>query len=90
MARLLPSVVGLWYAVGSAVIPGLLLPMLGVYFPGLRVSPRWALVASTAAWAASTAWFFYGRFLGHVPLGIEPMFPGLVLSIGLWIWGKAR
>ena len=84
LALALPSVVGLWYAVGSAVIPGLLLPLLGVYFAGLRVAPAWAFPASLGGWSASTAWLLWGRTIGRSPLGIEPLFPGLAVSGALW------
>lgn len=87
LARLVPSVVDLWYAVGSAVIPGLLLPMLGVYAPRLRVSGAWALAASLGGFAASLAWVVAARRLGAAPLGLEPPFPGLALSAAIWAAG---
>lgn len=89
LSRLVPSVVGLWYAVGSAAIPGLLLPMLGVYAPSLRVPGRWALAASASGWLVSLAWVAAGRIRGETPLGIEPMFPGLLLSGAIWAAGYA-
>ncbi|MBI5631549.1 MAG: hypothetical protein HY921_11780 [Elusimicrobia bacterium] len=88
MAKLIPSVVELWYSVGSAVIPGLLLPLLGAYFPALRLSAAWALSASVAAWAASSSWVLWGLALGRPPLGLEPMFPGLALSAAIYLIGK--
>lgn len=87
LARLVPSVVDLWYAVGSAVIPGLLLPMLGVYVPRLRVSPRWAAAAAVSGFACSLAWVAAARRLGAAPGGLEPPFPGLILSCLLWSAG---
>ena len=84
----LPSVVGLWYAVGSAVIPGLLLPLMGVYRPSWRVGPPWAFAASLGGWSASTAWLAWSAAAGRAPLSIEPMFPGLAVS-GL-LWGAGR
>jgi SSS family solute:Na+ symporter len=83
-AWLLPSVVGLWYALGSAAIPGLLLPLLGVYWPALRRSPTRALAASLGGFSASLAWLALGAWNGGPPLGVEPMFPGLALSAALW------
>lgn len=89
LSRLVPSVAGLWYAVGSAVIPGLLLPMLGVYLPALRVPGPWAAASSAAAWLVSLAWVAAARVCGEPPLGLEPMFPGLVVSAGVWAAGYA-
>ncbi len=90
LARLVPSVVDLWYAIGSAVIPGLLLPMLGVYRPRLRVGPRWAVAVSLSGFFASLAWVVAARLNGGAtPLGLEPSFPGLALSALVWGAGLA-
>lgn len=87
LTRLVPSVVGLWYEVGSAVIPGLLLPMLGVYWRRLRVTGAWAASASAAGFLASLGWVVAGHLLGRTPLGLEPPFPGLALSALVWSAG---
>ena len=89
LSRLVPSVVGLWYAVGSATIPGLLLPMLGAYSPRLRVPGPWAFASSLAGWLVSLAWVVAARRLGAAPYGIEPMFPGLAAAALLWAAGYA-
>ena len=89
LSRLVPSIVGLWYAVGSAVIPGLLLPMLGIYIPALRVPGKWAVSSSAAGWCISLAWVIAAQRRGAPPLGLEPMFPGLVVSGVLWAAGYA-
>jgi len=87
LARLVPSVVDLWYAVGSAAIPGLLLPMLGVYFPRGRVGGGWAAAAGLAGFAVSLSWVVAARRLGAPPLGLEPPFPGLAVSALVWLAG---
>jgi SSS family solute:Na+ symporter len=87
LARLVPSVVELWYSVGSAVIPGLLLPMLGVYAPKIRVGPRWAAAASVSGFLASLIWVAAARRMGTMPFGIEAPFPGLILSALVWSGG---
>ncbi len=89
LSRLVPSVVGLWYAVGSAVIPGLLLPMLGVYAPRIRVPGPWALASSASGWLLSLTWVAIARYKGEPPLGLEPMYPGLLLSFAVWAAGYA-
>lgn len=87
LSRVVPSVVGLWYSVGSAAIPGLLLPMLGVYLPGLRVPGGWAAASSAAGWLVSLTWVAAARLRGEPPLGVEPMYPGLLASGALWAAG---
>ncbi|TPW20395.1 MAG: hypothetical protein FD126_1736, partial [Elusimicrobia bacterium] len=46
LALALPSVVALWYTVGSCVIPGLLVPLLAATSEPLRVGPRAGLASS--------------------------------------------
>ncbi len=87
LSRVVPSVTGLWYAVGSATIPGLLLPMLGVYLPALRVSGPWAAASSAGGWFVSLAWVAAGHIGKTPPFGVEPMFPGLAVSGALWAAG---
>lgn len=87
LARLVPSVAGLWYAVGSACIPGLLLPMLGVYAPRLRAPGGWAAASSAAGFGLSLAWVAAGQRTGAAPWGWEPMLPGLAASTALWSLG---
>lgn len=85
LASWLPSVAGLWYAVGSAAIPGLLLPLLGVYFPRLRARPRAAALASGLGSCVSIAWLLVQQQTGAAPLGLEPMFPGLTACGLIWL-----
>ncbi|MEK7858152.1 MAG: hypothetical protein AAB320_03340 [Elusimicrobiota bacterium] len=80
LALALPSVVGLWYCVGSVVIPGLLLPLLGVYYSRLRAPAPWALASSVGGSALAALWLWRGA-------GVDPMFPGLGLASALWAAG---
>jgi len=90
LALWIPSVVDLWYAVGTTIIPALLLPLLGTYFPRMRVSARFAALSSAAGLALSGGFWLAGRFLGAPPWGIEPMFPGLAASALVWAVGLSR
>lgn len=85
LALAIPSVVGLWWAIGSIMIPGLLLPLLGVYFTRLRAAPAWALTGSVSGVLLSGTWLIMERKLGYAPWGVEPMFPGLGLSGAIWL-----
>jgi SSS family solute:Na+ symporter len=87
LALWLPSITGLWYAIGSCVVPGLLLPMIGSYVPSLRPMAFWATAALVCAPALSLCWFLLGQAGGLTLWGVEPMLPGLVLSGILWFIG---
>jgi SSS family solute:Na+ symporter len=84
LALAVPSVVGLWWALGSAVVPGLLLPMLGAYWPAFRVGAGFASASSLAGWVSAMACLAAGS-----PFGIEPIFVGLALSAAVWTVGLA-
>lgn len=92
VALLIPSVIKLWYTIGTTVVPGLLVPLVTGYFPGLRTRGGTALAAMVSGWGISTAWLLAGwsEQLGateQYPLGIEPMMPGLAVSIIVWLAG---
>ncbi len=80
LALALPSVVALWYTVGSCVIPGLLVPLLAAYAEPLRVGPRTGFAASAAGVIASTAAWACGWQ--------APFFPGLAASLAVWAAGR--
>jgi len=87
LAVWIPSVVGLWYALGSAVIPALLWPLLSAYYPRLRPDVKIAFAASLGACAISFTWVGAGHIFHHPLLGLNPMFPGLAYSMAVWGFG---
>lgn len=80
VAWALPSVVDIWYTVGSCVIPGLLVPLISAYFAPLRVPPAFALGASLAGFGAALAAWTLG-----LPF---PFYAGLGASLAAWGAGK--
>jgi SSS family solute:Na+ symporter len=92
LALLVPSVVRLWYVIGTAIIPGLLIPLVTSYFDRLRVSARWAFLSMLVGWLISTGSLLYGQILGgeatpRYLFGVEPMYPGLAASTLAWAVG---
>lgn len=91
LALAFPSVVQIWYTLGTVIIPGLLIPLMASYFPVFRINATTAFYAMVAGWGGSTIWFSL-RYLpsqgGSYPLAIEPMYPGLLLSVLIWMIGK--
>ncbi len=91
LAYAIPSVINLWYTVGTVVIPGLLVPLMASYFDRLKIPTRFAFCAMLFGWLTSLAWLLAGHLngrSGEYPLGVEPMYPGLGLS--LVVWGAGR
>lgn len=92
LSLLIPSVIKLWYTIGTIVIPGLLIPLVTSYFERWKVSARYAFATMLLGWLTSLSWLLMGwtKELGSsafYSFGIEPMYPGLVVSIVVWSLG---
>jgi len=91
LTYLFPSVVELWYVIGSVVIPGLLIPVMGIYFKPLCVQRQWIVPLIILSTLVSTGWFLAGKILQAAPLfGIEPFYPGLAVSILILLIDRLR
>lgn len=92
VALAIPSVIKQWYTIGTVVIPGLLIPLVTSYFERWKVDARYAFTAMLLGWLTSSAWLVAGwtQRVGSsefYPLGIEPMYPGLLVSLIVWAVG---
>ena len=82
LAFSLPSVVKLFYTIGSILIPGLILPFIVTL---LKTRPtfndhtavKWIL----SPVIVSLLWFVKSYIDGNPFLGIEPFYPGIIISI---------
>jgi len=86
----LPSVVGIWYTFGSLFIPALLIPVVTSYFPRAKLNGRSTFMLMLLPFATAATQLTLGYLKGSqavplYPYGIEPIFPGLVLSSILYI-----
>lgn len=93
LALYVPSVIQLWYSIASVMVPGLLLPVMGCYYPALRYPRKGAFMVMLSAsllslLSLSIGWYQAFGSYDHYPLGIEPMYPGLFLSIMLLLLTK--
>lgn len=86
-----PSVIQLWYVIGSIVIPVLLLPVLGLFFTLFRLQNREELPMMMILSALTgTFWLMSGYYTSEEAysfawLGIEPFYPALLMSLIFWI-----
>ncbi|MBI1807918.1 MAG: sodium:solute symporter family protein [Ignavibacteria bacterium] len=93
LALAIPSVVQEWYTIGTIAIPGLLVPLMASYFERLKVRTPYAFLSMLLGWLTSIGWFvakYWKVNAVNYPLGIEPMFPGLGISLLIWGIGKLR
>ena len=93
LAVFVPSVIQLWYVIGTLFIPPILLPLISAYYPVLRVSRSIVIANLVCCFLVPLAWLTAGvlasgDILSPVfPLGWQPMFPGLGLSVILFLAG---
>jgi len=87
LAFSVPSVVNLWYGLGSILVPGLVLPFL-LSFKNIRPSSGMTLMM-VAPVTVGAMWMVIGNFTGGYPLGFEPFYPGMLVSIFIYFW-KAK
>jgi SSS family solute:Na+ symporter len=73
------SVIGLWHDLGSVGTPTLLFPV-ALGFTRRQLAPAWALAAMLAGGGLSLAWLIAGRLGEGYPLGLWPIYPGLIVS----------
>jgi solute:Na+ symporter, SSS family len=87
LSVVVPSVVRQWYALGTVMVPGLLLPVLGCYFPSMKVGSGAAVASMVLGSGVALAclligWHARGIYAGtpDFPFGLQPMYPGLLAS----------
>jgi len=78
---LIPSVIQLWYDLGSLFIPPLLLPLLAAYFPKIRLKPKSTFIIMFSSFAVTLIFFLIKQISGSEPFGLEPFFVGMAVSI---------
>ncbi|MEA2030139.1 MAG: sodium:solute symporter family protein [candidate division Zixibacteria bacterium] len=81
------SAVDIWHAFGSIGTPALLIPVFFSFVGRRRLPPGWAFTSILLSGGLSALWLGakYFRVDGSYWFGVEPIFPGLVLSIVLFV-----
>jgi SSS family solute:Na+ symporter len=89
LAYFIPSVIEIWYTIGSLFIPGIILPVVSAYYPKLRVSNKIILVEMVSAFVTSTVWYFIRSEFSDITLvnELEPMLVGLVFAFIIHVAG---
>ncbi len=89
---LIPSVVEIWYTIGSLIIPALIISVVSSYSDKLTIDKVWIFAAMTASFIVSFSSFLCGNFnkFAEQPVylfNIEPIYPGLVLGLIIYLIG---
>ncbi len=85
------SAVDIWYAFGSIATPALLIPLVSSFVSQRRLPSKYALLSILISGLASLAWYISKFFSakGEFWLGLQPIFPGLLVSILIYLfWAR--
>lgn len=87
-----PSVVQIWYLIGTLCIPPLLISIITSYFEKLQVKSFYIFSSMLASFVISLSSFLTGQFnqidgSPVFPLGWEPMYPGMIAGLGIYFIG---
>ena len=92
IAILIPSVVQIWYTIGTITIPALLIGLLSSYSKKLTIDKSYIFWAMIVSFLFSFTSFIFGSLsiFGRNPeyfFGIEPMYPGLLIGLLIYALG---
>ncbi|GAB6281505.1 MAG: sodium:solute symporter family protein [Ignavibacterium sp.] len=92
LAMIIPSVIQLWYTLGSICIPGLIILIISAYYPKFKVNEKLAFVELIVASLTSFIWFLIREFYitNQSLKEIEPMLIGLFSGLSLHIFGMIK
>ena len=89
LAYYIPSVIEIWYTIGSFCIPGIILPVLSSYYPKFGIHKKFIISEMLLASFGSILWFFIREnfLLGNILNEIEPMLIGLAIAVIIHLYG---
>ena len=89
LAIFLPSIVSLWYTLGTLTIPALLFPVISSYYPKYQISWKLLRLNLIATPLLSFLWMSFAKVdQWHYLFNLEPFYPGIIASIFIWIYAK--
>jgi len=90
ISYLLPSVVALFYTLGSVLIPGLILPFLYSLKQDNKLIKKNITQWMTIPIFVSAFWFMLSKVTNQLLLGMEPFYPGMATSFLYYIIIKLK
>lgn len=90
IAYSIPSVVEIWYTIGSLFIPGIILPVISSYYSKIMVSSKIVLYEIILSVLTGTIWLLVRSSFTGVLYEIEPMLIGLLVALLIHTFGLVR
>ncbi|MDX9712059.1 MAG: sodium:solute symporter family protein [Ignavibacteriales bacterium] len=81
IAYTIPSVVQIWYTIGSLFIPGIILPVISAYYPRIIISNKIIMVEIVLAVLSGTIWLAIRNNFHGLIYEIEPMLIGVTVAL---------
>jgi len=87
--------IDLWHDFGSVITPAMLGPTLTALYPRWRMRRGFAFAALVLPAIVGATWLTLGKLHGGgTPLGVEPIYPGLLTGAGVFgldrVWPRAK
>ncbi len=76
---LIPSVIDMWYTIGTLFIPGVIFIVSSCYYPKIKMTSNYALLSIILSIVISLLWFILKNY--YIDTIIEPMLVGLIVPI---------
>lgn len=92
LALLIPSVIEIWYTIGSFCIPGIILPVISAYYQKIKVDKKIVIAEIFFAVLFSIAWYFLRNNFTEdkILYQIEPMIIGMITAAVIHFTGLVR
>lgn len=91
ISYLIPSVVQIWYLIGSLFIPAIIPAVISAYYSKFRLTKKVMLFEMMISLLAGTTWFFIREYFKNSFIyEFEPMLVGLSAAILIHILGLIR
>lgn len=88
IAYFIPSVVEIWYTIGSLFIPAIILPVISAYYEKIKISSSLIILEMIGSIIVSILWLILkSKFIEGVLSEIEPMIVGLTFAVGIHMAG---
>jgi len=83
LAYLIPSVIDIWYLLGSICVPGIILPIISAYYSKIFIKGKLIFIEMIFSVSISMLWYFVrGNFKDVFLLkDVEPLIAGLFVSL---------
>jgi len=91
MIWILPSIVEMWYTLGSLFLPPLLIPISTALFGSKQLNGKNTVLLMLLSFFVTLGWFIWGIFNENdYTLDLEPFIPGLIISVIIYITSRRK